>query len=57
MYICICNNITDTTLKQQTTKNSNNIKELITELNMSVKCGKCIPHIKDIINKKCCTSN
>lgn len=49
MYICICNGITDTYLKQIIEENPNITFDNIQEMGIADNCYKCVVQVKDFL--------
>ena len=51
MYICICNNITDTKIVESVNNGSTCLDDVKNDLGVATKCGKCRCQCEEIINK------
>ena len=49
MYICICNQVTDTQLRDNIERGHTTIKELRESLGVTKQCGKCARCVKRCI--------
>jgi len=51
MYICICNKVTDTQIKNAVDEGASTIDDLRTELGVASQCGQCGNCAKTLINE------
>lgn len=50
MYICICNEITNTEINQAIELGADTVEKLKQVLNVCSQCGKCVESIEFMIN-------
>ncbi|EXJ13005.1 MULTISPECIES: (2Fe-2S)-binding protein [Nitrincola] len=49
MYVCICNNVTDSDIRQALSEGMSSIKDLNKNLSVGNCCGKCVCVARDVI--------
>jgi bacterioferritin-associated ferredoxin len=50
MYVCVCKAVTDTQIKQAINEGLGSRRELFKCLGVGGSCGKCNPHVKELLN-------
>mgnify|MGYP001636561864 CR=1 FL=1 len=50
MYVCVCKAVTDTQIKSAICAGVNSRRELFKCLGVGGDCGKCNPHVKELLN-------
>lgn len=50
MYVCVCKAVTDTQIKQAISKGLSSKRELVKCLGVGGSCGKCNPHVKELLD-------
>ncbi len=51
MYVCVCNAVTETDIKQAVDNGANCLQHLKTELGVSASCGSCACDAKRCLSK------
>lgn len=51
MYVCICNQITETRLREEINRGATTVPQLRRELGVTRQCGKCEDCVQACINK------
>jgi len=51
MYVCLCNGVTDTHIKEAVQKGCHRMRDLRRELGVTNQCGKCASHALDVLNQ------
>lgn len=51
MYVCLCNGVTDTHIKEAVQKGCHRMRDLRRELGVTNQCGKCASHALEILNE------
>jgi bacterioferritin-associated ferredoxin len=51
MYVCVCNAVTDRQIRSQSECGLGTVAEIYRALGIKLKCGKCVPTAKCIIDK------
>ncbi|MCY7296846.1 bacterioferritin-associated ferredoxin [Alteromonas sp. a30] len=51
MYVCLCNAITDKTIREAVEDGAGNIRELKQQLGVASQCGKCTQVAQQIIDQ------
>ena len=51
MYVCICNEVTDREIKQETSKGACSMKDLRNSLNVATSCGRCASCAKGLLKE------
>jgi bacterioferritin-associated ferredoxin len=49
MYVCVCKAVTDTQIKQAIDEGLRSRRELFKCLGVGGSCGKCNPHVKELL--------
>jgi bacterioferritin-associated ferredoxin len=57
MYVCVCKAVTDTQIKRAINEGVNSRRELFKCLGVGGDCGKCNPHVKELLNSNEQTCN
>ncbi len=47
MYICLCNNVTDSAIRRAVERGVGSFEELVMETGVSACCGSCLSHARD----------
>jgi bacterioferritin-associated ferredoxin len=50
MYVCVCNAVTDRQIRSQSECGRGTVADIYRALGIKLKCGKCVPTAKSIIN-------
>jgi bacterioferritin-associated ferredoxin len=50
MYVCVCKAVTDTQIKSAINEGVNSRRELFKCLGVGGDCGKCNPHVKELLD-------
>ena len=50
MYVCICNAITEKTIRDTVATGSTTIRELRQQLGVGSSCGRCTPCARDVLH-------
>jgi bacterioferritin-associated ferredoxin len=50
MYVCVCKAVTDTQIKRAIHEGVSSRRELFECLGVGSDCGKCNPHVKELLN-------
>jgi bacterioferritin-associated ferredoxin len=51
MYVCVCKAVTDTQIKSAICAGVSSRRELFKCLGVGGDCGKCNPHVKELLEK------
>ncbi len=51
MYVCICNQITESQLRDEIERGSSNIRQLRDTLGVTNQCGKCASCVKSCLKE------
>jgi len=51
MYVCVCNAVTDRQIRSQSECTRGTVAEIYRALGIKLKCGKCVPTAKCIIDE------
>ena len=51
MYVCLCNGITDKTIKKAVENGCESLAELRTQMDIADQCGKCRKHAIEVIQQ------
>lgn len=51
MYVCLCNAVTESDIKQAVDSGANCLKHIASELNVGTKCGSCTCDAKRCISE------
>jgi bacterioferritin-associated ferredoxin len=61
MYVCVCKAVTDTQIKSAICAGVSSRRELFKCLGVGGDCGKCHPHVKELLNNHnhnhCCNQS
>ncbi len=57
MYVCVCKAVTDTQIKRAMSQGACSRRELFKCLGVGGDCGKCNPHIRELLNDNKDTCN
>jgi len=49
MYVCVCNAVTEDTIRQAVAKGARSMSQLKAELGVALNCRKCVPYVRDIL--------
>ena len=52
MVVCVCHNINDRKVNEAITAGAKTPREVLNHYNCSFKCGRCIPMMYDLLEKK-----
>ena len=52
MYVCVCKAVTDSQIKCAMHTGINSRRELYKCLGVGSDCGKCLPHVKELLNSQ-----
>lgn len=52
MYVCLCHNVNDSTIEKAIEQGATTMKCLSSDLKVGTQCGKCIGHVKRVLNDK-----
>jgi bacterioferritin-associated ferredoxin len=50
MYVCVCKAVTDTQIKRAINEGMSSRRELFKCLGVGGGCGKCTPHVKELLD-------
>ena len=51
MYVCVCNAVTDTAIKQAVKKGHDSLEAIQKELYVGTCCGRCKPFAQELIRQ------
>ncbi|WP_115717181.1 bacterioferritin-associated ferredoxin [Gallaecimonas mangrovi] len=51
MYVCLCNAVTDKTIRKAAASGCHSLAQLRCELGVADQCGKCARHAKAVLNE------
>lgn len=54
MYVCVCKAVTDTQIKRAINEGVSSRRELFKCLGVGGSCGKCNPHVKELLHDHSC---
>lgn len=49
MYVCICNSVTDSDIREAASRGARTLKDLRRELGVASDCGKCASCANDVL--------
>ncbi|MFD1384854.1 (2Fe-2S)-binding protein [Rhodanobacter aciditrophus] len=52
MYVCLCNAVSDKTIKKSIADGATSMRDLYREHNLGNQCGKCCKDVKSILNEE-----
>lgn len=52
MYVCVCKAVTDTQIKRAINEGVCSRRELFKCLGVGADCGKCNPHVKELLDNR-----
>ncbi|CAG7857660.1 hypothetical protein MCAMS1_02566 [biofilm metagenome] len=50
MYVCVCKAVTDSQIKSAINEGLSSRRDLFKCLGVGGDCGKCTPHVKELLN-------
>lgn len=51
MYVCLCNGVTDSHIKEAVQQGCHRMRDLRRELGVTNQCGKCASHALEVLNE------
>lgn len=54
MYVCVCNAVTDTQIRDAARRGARTLGDLSSELRVASCCGRCADCANRILNERCC---
>jgi bacterioferritin-associated ferredoxin len=54
MYVCVCNAVSDTEIRDAIDLGAKSLRELKKRTGCGTQCGTCIPHVRAVLDE--CTS-
>ncbi len=51
MYVCICNALSESRIRESTSAGAASVEEVYDLLGVRPQCGKCIPLIRDMVRQ------
>ena len=51
MIVCVCNNVSDKTIRQAVANGAESLQEIRAQLNVGSCCGKCLPCAKTLVRE------
>ena len=51
MYICICNAVSDSTIREAVSNGAGSLRELSFQTGCSTQCGSCVPQVRAIMDE------
>ena len=52
MYVCICNAVSDTEIRQAVDRGTGSFRELMMQTGCGTQCGSCVPHARAILDER-----
>ena len=50
MYVCICNAVTDSAIRQAVGEGVRSLRELSARTGCSTQCGRCVPVAREVLD-------
>jgi len=50
MYVCICNAVTDSAIRQAVTEGARSLRDLSARTGCSTQCGRCVPTAREVLD-------
>ena len=50
MYICICNAVTDSAIRQAVIEGARSLRDLSARTGCSTQCGRCVPTAREVLD-------
>ena len=51
MIVCVCNNVSDKTIRNAMANGAGSLQEIRTQLNVGSCCGKCLPCASTVVRE------
>ena len=51
MYVCLCNGITDSQIREAADSGCDNLRDLRRELGVGSQCAKCVRHARQVLRE------
>ena len=50
MYVCICNAVTDSAIRQAVNEGARSLRDLSARTGCSTQCGRCVPVAREVLD-------
>jgi bacterioferritin-associated ferredoxin len=51
MYVCICNAVTDSAIRQAVSEGARSLRDLSAQTGCSTQCGRCVHVARDVLDE------
>jgi len=51
MYVCICNAVTDSAIRQAVSEGARSLRDLSARTGCSTQCGRCVHTARDVLDE------